>query len=141
MSKVSKIKYQHQPVSKDYPNLLTLLFMISYLLLQILRNVTNSDSNRIQIHNQLVCKQTLDHLAIGWVFICKLSDCGFRSHCCPSNFRYSTCFKQGVPWHSGNYRVKFHSETYMCHTVLLTVLGEILRIFTFFGNLDTNSNV
>ena len=27
------------------------------------------------------------------------------------NFRFRACFEQGVPWHSGNYRVQVHSET------------------------------
>ena len=37
----------------------------------------------------------------GWVFIYKLSGCGFESCCCHLNFTYGTCFHQGVPWHSG----------------------------------------
>ena len=37
----------------------------------------------------------------GWVFIYELSGCGFESHCYHLYFRYSTCFKQGVPWYSG----------------------------------------
>ena len=31
------------------------------------------------------------------------------------SFSYDACFKQGVPWHSGNYRVWIHSETHMWH--------------------------
>ena len=27
------------------------------------------------------------------------------------NFRFRACLEQGVPWHSGNYRVWIHSET------------------------------
>ena len=42
-----------------------------------------SDSNLIRIHHHLVRKQTLNHLCqTGWVFIYKLSGCGFESHCC-----------------------------------------------------------
>ena len=37
----------------------------------------------------------------GWVFVYKLSGCGFESRCYHLNFRYGTCFEQGVPWHSG----------------------------------------
>ena len=37
----------------------------------------------------------------GWVFIYKLSGCGFESCCCHLNFWYGACFEQGVPWHSG----------------------------------------
>ena len=31
-----------------------------------------------------------------------LSGCGFESRCYQLNFSYGSCFKQGVPWHSGN---------------------------------------
>ena len=51
----------------------------------------------------------------GWVFIYELSDCGFVSSCSHLNFRFHTCFKQGVPWHAGNYRVWIHSQTCMWH--------------------------
>ena len=39
----------------------------------------------------------------------------FKSCCSHLNFRSRTCFKQGVPWHSGNYKVWIHSETPMWH--------------------------
>ena len=51
----------------------------------------------------------------GWVFVSGLSDCGFESNCGHLHFRYGTCFKQGVPWHSANYRVWIHSETCTWH--------------------------
>ena len=35
--------------------------------------------------------------------------------CSHFNFRFRACFKQGVPWHSGNYRVWTHSEMRTCH--------------------------
>ena len=41
----------------------------------------------------------------GWMFVYELSGCGFESCCCHLYFRYGACFKQGVPWHSSNYRV------------------------------------
>ena len=47
----------------------------------------------------------------GWVFVYELNCCGFESHCSRSNFRFRVCFEQGVPWHSGNYKVWIHSET------------------------------
>ena len=47
----------------------------------------------------------------GWVFIYELCGCGFESRCSHVNFRYDACFEQGVPWHSGKYRVWIHSET------------------------------
>ena len=34
----------------------------------------------------------------GWVFVYELSDCRFKSRCCHLNFRYGTCFEEGVPW-------------------------------------------
>ena len=37
----------------------------------------------------------------GWVFVYKLSGCGFESSGCHINFRCGTCFEQGVPLHSG----------------------------------------
>ena len=51
----------------------------------------------------------------GWVFIYKRSGCEFESRYCHANFRYCACFKQEVPWHSGNYRVWIHSETRTWH--------------------------
>ena len=41
----------------------------------------------------------------GWVFVYELSGCGLKSRCSHLNFRYRACFEQGVPWHSGNYRL------------------------------------
>ena len=46
-----------------------------------------------------------------WVFIYELSDCGLESSCSYLNFRFCGCFEEGVPSHSANYRVWFHSET------------------------------
>ena len=54
-----------------------------------------SDCNWTRNQNHLVCKQTLNHLAMVWVHL---------------DFRFHTCFEQGVPWHSGNYIVWIHSE-------------------------------
>ena len=47
----------------------------------------------------------------GWVFVYVLIDCRCESRCCHINCRFGACFKQGVPWHSGNYRVLIQSET------------------------------
>ena len=51
----------------------------------------------------------------GWVFVYELSGSGFESSCNHLNFRFCACFEQGVPWHSGNYRVWIHSETRTWH--------------------------
>ena len=47
--------------------------------------------------------------------IYELSGSRFESSCSHLNFRFCTCFKQGVPWHSGNYKVWIHSEMHMWH--------------------------
>ena len=41
----------------------------------------------------------------GWVFVYKLSGSGFESSCIHLNFTLRACFEQGIPWHSGNYRM------------------------------------
>ena len=51
----------------------------------------------------------------GWVVVYELSGCGFKSSCSHLNFRFRACFEQGVPWHSGNYRVWIHSKTRRWH--------------------------
>ena len=51
----------------------------------------------------------------GWLFLYKLSGCGFESCCSHLNFRFCVCFEQGVHWHSGKYRVWIHSETHTWH--------------------------
>ena len=58
-------------------------------------------------HSSIICPVWLN----GWVFVYELSGCGFESGCSHLNFRFCTCFEQGVPWHSGNYRVWIHSQT------------------------------
>ena len=50
-----------------------------------------------------------------WVFVYELSGHRFESSCSNLNFRFRTCFGQGVLWHSGNYRVWIHSETRTWH--------------------------
>ena len=92
------------------------------------RNTVLNDSNMIRTHNHLVLKRTLNHSAKpvwlnGWVFVYK--HCEFKSRCCHLNFRYGTCFEQGVHWHSGNYKVWIHSETQTWHdNNIQTVLNQ-----------------
>ena len=50
-----------------------------------------------------------------WVFDYDLSGFGFESSYTHLNFRFPTCFEQGFYWHSGNYRVWFHSDTGTSH--------------------------
>ena len=93
--------------------------------------------NWTRTQNHLVLKRTFNHLAklTKW-FSCVLSTylygvrvqylsvrcSGFESSCSDFTFRFRACFEQGVPWHSGNYRVWIHSEnayvTWQEHTVL-----------------------
>ena len=75
-----------------------------------------SDYNWTRSQNNLVRKQTLNHFGqTGWMFVYKLSGSGFESICSHLNFSFRACFEQGVPWHSGKYRVQIHSETYTWH--------------------------
>ena len=62
----------------------------------------------------------------GWVFIFELIGCGSHSHCSHLNFRYHACFGQGVPWHSGKYKVWIHSKTRTWHDKnMQSILCEI----------------
>ena len=47
----------------------------------------------------------------GWVFVQELSGSGFESRSSHFTFRFRACFEQGVPWHSGKYRVCIQYET------------------------------
>ena len=51
----------------------------------------------------------------GWLFVYELGGCGFGSSWSHLNSRFRVCFEQGVPWHSGNYRVWIRSETRTWH--------------------------
>ena len=51
----------------------------------------------------------------GWVFIYKLSGCGFESRCSHLKFRYRTCLEQGCHQHSVNFRVWIHSKLRTWH--------------------------
>ena len=64
----------------------------------------------------------------GWVFVYELSDSRFESSCSHFNFRFRTWFKQGVPWHSGNYRVWIHSETRTWHDKNIVTQKHCLKM-------------
>ena len=49
------------------------------------------------------------------MFVYELSGSGFESSSSHLNLRFRTCFEQGVPWDSGNYRVWIHSGTCTWH--------------------------
>ena len=67
----------------------------------------------------------------GWVFIYELSGCGFESSCSHLNCWFCTCFEQGVPWNSSNYRVWIHSETRTWHD---------MNIQSSTGRYETNAS-
>ena len=69
------------------------------------------DTDEYSKHSSIICSVWLN----GWVFVYELSGCGFESSCSHLNFRFCACFEQGVPWHSGNYRVWIHSEMHLWH--------------------------
>ena len=72
-----------------------------------------SDCNWTRTQNHLVHKRPV--WPNGGVFVCKLSGSGFESSCGHLNFRFHSCFEQGVCWHSGDSRVLILSETRTWH--------------------------
>ena len=69
-----------------------------------------SDCNWTWNHNHLVHKQTLN--------------------CSHWNFRFRACVEQGVPWHSGNYRVWIHSEMRKWHDKNIQSNALYRKVFT-----------
>ena len=76
-----------------------------------------TDCNGTWTHNYLVRKRILIlakwlsvHLWTKWLWVR-----GLRLVAVTSNFRFGTFFEQGVPWHSGSYRVWIHYETCTWH--------------------------
>ena len=83
--------------------------------------MTVCDCNWTRTHNHLVHKWKLNHLAkltsltkwlsvrlwTKWLWV--------QVQFSHLHFGFHACFKQGVPWHSGNYRVWIHSEMCMWH--------------------------
>ena len=80
----------------------------------------------------------------GWVFVYELNGCGFESSCSNIHFRFCACFDQGIPWHSGNYRVWIRSKTSTWHDkniqsveanmLTLLLLYDIFYIFLSVAN-------
>ena len=61
------------------------------------------------------CLKIMASWLSSWVFVYKLSGCGFESRCSHLYVRYRACFEQGVSWHSGNSRVWIYSGTCTWH--------------------------
>ena len=58
-----------------------------YVMIKMQHKYSLSDSIKTLTHIHLLRKQTLNWLN-GWVFVYKLSGCGFESRCSHFNFRY-----------------------------------------------------
>ena len=69
----------------------------------------------------------------GWVFVYEVNHCGFMSRCSRLNFKFRACFEQGVPWHSGIYRLWIHSEMRTWHDNNM----QHLLLLCFFINLNS----
>ena len=70
----------------------------------------------------------------GSVFVYELSGCAFESSWNHLKFRFRACFEQGVPWHSGKYRVWIHSKTRTWHDkniLFFLMIGTFRIILTF----------
>ena len=63
----------------------------------------------------------------GWLFVYELNCCGLESIWSHLNFKYFTCFEQGVPWHSGEYRVSIHSEMRTWHDKIIHQMHRITK--------------
>ena len=60
----------------------------------------------------------------------KHTGCGFKSSCSHLNFRFRACFEQVVPWYSGKYRERIHSERRTWHDKNKQL--EKLRLIEFY---------
>ena len=56
-----------------------------------------------------------DHMKFLFLYSKTTFNIGFESRRSHLNFRFCACFEQGVPWHSGNYRVWIYYETRTWH--------------------------
>ena len=61
----------------------------------------------------------------GWVFIYELSGCGFESSWSHLNFRFRACFKQGVPWQSGQWAFWPTFQTFMRNYCITSYLNTL----------------
>ena len=95
--------------TRHYPkNLFTLLL---FILLALFSSKYTIHCKGSWNHSHLVCKQTLDHL-VKWSSV-RLRTEWFWVRVALQWYR--TCFEQGVPWHSGNYKVWIHFKTLTWH--------------------------
>ena len=64
----------------------------------------------------------------GWMFVYELSDSGFECSCSHLTFRFGACFKQGVPWRSGN--CGFALETRKWHEKNIQSIKQLFEKLT-----------
>ena len=122
LSDSNGIRTQNQLVCKRTSNHLAKLFkwlscvVSTYLYVTRVRGmvITYIQMNRTDNFSQHITVIGSVSLS-GWVFVYELSGCWFESRCSHLNLRYRACFEQGVPWHSGNYRMQIHTETRTWH--------------------------
>ena len=67
----------------------------------------------------------------GWLSVYQLTGCGFEFSCSHLNFRFPVCFTQGVPWHSGSYRVWINSEKRTWHDKNIQSNAPYRQVLTF----------
>ena len=90
--------------------------------MEIFKSAFLSDCNWTRTRHHLVHKRTLNHLAklaslAKWLSVRLWTKWLWARvpSCSHLNFRFCAYFEQGVPWHSGKYRVWVHSETRTWH--------------------------
>ena len=83
--------------------------------------------SQISTHNSsIICQVWLN----GWVFVYELTGCRFEFHCSHLNVRYCTCFEQGVPLHSDNYRMWIDCDTRTWHNKKIQSNGSYRLVIT-----------
>ena len=86
------------------------------ILSQIFKQYSDlSDSNEIRTHKHQFINKHSAILLNGWVFIYKLSGCGFKSHCCHLTLDVVPASSKEFLDIQANYRVWIHSETCTWH--------------------------
>ena len=85
--------------------------------------------------------------ANSWVFVYKLSGCGFESCCSHLKFRYRSCFEQGVPWVWINSNMRtlhdknIESDEVQFHMVLIDVLNIAVRFLEYMTGRNPNMSM
>ena len=78
-----------------------------------------------------ICRNWPNDRAVFWVFISTvdLTVCSCHvTYALQSESTLYSCFEQGVPWHSGNYRVWIHSQTRTWHDKKIQSISFLLEL-------------